>query len=126
MQQLLNRGYDSTGICSLVLKNNNKDDKQLTKEKKISIHNFIFNHYKDQTKNDPSSLAIFEKKIRSIAYSIKDEFIKKYVLEFFLDKISLLTPNANQNNKKRDKQLIKIKFSVYIFSLGHIFFTAFL
>ena len=28
---------------------------------KDSIHNFILNHYKDQTKNDPSSLAIFEK-----------------------------------------------------------------
>ena len=69
-------------------------------KKKISIHNFIFNHYKNETKNDPSSLAIFEKKIRSIAYSIKDEFIKKYVLEFFLDKISLLTPNANQNKNK--------------------------
>jgi len=73
---------------------------KFTKEKKISIHNFIFNHYKNETKNDPSSLAIFEKKIRSIAYSIKDEFIKKYVLEFFLDKISLLTPNANRSKNK--------------------------
>ncbi len=73
---------------------------EFTKDKKISIHNFIFNHYKNETKNDPSSLAIFEKKIRSIAYSIKDEFIKKYVLEFFLDKINLLTPNANQNKNK--------------------------
>ena len=68
--------------------------------KKISIHDFIFNHYKNETKNDPSSLAIFEKKIRSIAYSIKDEFIKKYVLEFFLDKINLLTPYSNQNKNK--------------------------
>ena len=73
---------------------------EFTKQKKISIHNFIFNHYKNQTKNDPSSLAIFEKKIRSIAYSIKDEFIKKYVLENFLEKISSLTPNANRNKYK--------------------------
>ena len=73
---------------------------EFTKEKKISIHNFIFNHYKNLAKNNPSSLAIFEKKIRSIAYSIKDEFIKKYVLEFFLEKISSLTPNANQNKNK--------------------------
>ncbi len=85
---------------SFVNKNGKDYFIEFTKEKKISIHNFIFNHYKDQTKNDPSSLAIFEKKIRSIAYSIKDEFIKKYVLEFFLDKISLLTPNANQNKNK--------------------------
>ncbi len=73
---------------------------EFTKDKKIPIHNFILNHYKDQTKNDPSSLAIFEKKLRSIAYSIKDEFIKKYVLEYFLDKISLLTPNSNQARNK--------------------------
>ena len=85
---------------SFVNKNGKDYFIEFTKEKKISIHNFIFNHYKNQTKNDPSSLAIFEKKIRSIAYSIKDEFIKKYVLEFFLDKISLLTPNANQNKNK--------------------------
>ena len=85
---------------SFVNKNGKDYFIEFTKEKKISIHNFIFNHYKNQTKNDPSSLAIFEKKIRSITYSIKDELIKKYVLEFFLDKISLLTPNANQNKNK--------------------------
>ncbi len=91
---------DNEDPDSFVNKNGKDYFIEFTKEKKISIHNFIFNHYKDQTKNDPSSLAIFEKKIRSIAYSIKDEFIKKYVLEFFLDKISLLTPNANQNKNK--------------------------
>ena len=85
---------------SFVNKNGKDFFIEFTKEKKISIHNFIFGHYKNEAKNDPSSLAIFEKKIRSIAYSIKDEFIKKYVLEFFLDKISLLTPNANQNKNK--------------------------
>ncbi len=85
---------------SFVNKNGKDFFIEFTKDKKISIHNFIFDHYKNETKNDPSSLAIFEKKIRSIAYSIKDEFIKKYVLEFFLDKISLLTPNANRKNKK--------------------------
>jgi DNA primase len=85
---------------SFVNKNGKDYFIEFTKEKKISIHNFIFNHYKNEAKNDPSSLAIFEKKIRSIAYSIKDEFIKKYVLEFFLEKISSLTPNANQNKNK--------------------------
>ena len=85
---------------SFVNKNGKDFFIDFTKENKISIHNFIFSHYKKETKNDPSSLAIFEKKIRSIAYSIKDEFIKKYVLEFFLDKINLLTPNSNQNKNK--------------------------
>ena len=82
---------------------------KFTKEEKISIHNFIFNHYKSETKNDPSSLAIFEKKIRSIAYSIKDDLIKKYVLEFFLDKVNLLTPNSNKNNKTFYKKAKSLK-----------------
>ena len=85
---------------SFVNKNGKDYFIEFTKEKKISIHNFIFNHYKNEAKNDPSSLAIFEKKIRSIAYSIKDEFIKKYVLENFLEKIGSLTPNANRNKYK--------------------------
>jgi len=71
-----------------------------TRQSKISIHQFIFGHYKKQTKNNPSSMAIFEKKLRSIANTIKDDFIKKYVLEFFLEKIAELTPHSNQNNKK--------------------------
>ena len=56
------------------------------KKNKLSIHQFIFNHYKKQTQNNPSSMAIFDKKLRSIANTIKDEYIKKYVLEYFLKK----------------------------------------
>ena len=70
-----------------------------TKQSKISIHQFIFSHYKKQTENNPSSMAIFEKKLRSIANTIKDNFIKKYVLEYFLEKIAELTPHSNQNKK---------------------------
>ena len=68
----------------------------LQNKAKISIHQFIFNHYKKQTENNPSSMAIFEKKLRAIANTIKDDFIKKYVLEYFLEKISELTPHSNQ------------------------------
>jgi DNA primase len=71
-----------------------------TKQSKLSIHQFIFSHYKKQTENNPSSMAIFEKKLRSIANTIKDAFIKKYVLEYFLEKIAELTPHSNQNKKK--------------------------
>ena len=45
-------------------------------------------------------MAIFEKKLRSIANTIKDNFIKKYVLEFFLEKIAELTPHSIQNKNK--------------------------
>ena len=44
-------------------------------------------------------MAIFDKKLRSIANTIKDNYIKKYVLEYFLEKISDLTPHTSQNKK---------------------------
>ena len=44
-------------------------------------------------------MAIFEKKLRSIEPTIKDNYIKKYVLEYFLEKISSLTPLSNMGKK---------------------------
>tara|TARA_A100001011_G_scaffold106307_1_gene112637 strand:- start:773 stop:2548 length:1776 start_codon:yes stop_codon:yes gene_type:complete len=85
---------------SYVNKNGKDDFITFTKQSKLSIHQFIFIHYKKQTENNPSSMAIFEKKLREIANTIKDDFIKKYVLEYFLEKISELTPYSNQNKKK--------------------------
>ena len=85
---------------SFVNKNGKNYFFDFTKQNKLPIHQFIFSHYKKQTENNPSSMAIFEKKLRSIVNTIKDDLIKKYVLEFFLEKILELTPNLNQNKKK--------------------------
>ncbi len=89
----------------------NKHDKSFfidyVNKNKVSIHNFIFNHYKKQTKNNPSSMAIFEKNLRSIANNIKDNFIKKYVLEYFLDQLSSLTPHLNTNKNQFYSKKIK-------------------
>ena len=85
---------------SYINKNGKNDFINFTKHTKISIHQFIFNHYKKQTENNPSSMAIFEKKLREIANTIKDSYIKKYVLEYFLEKIAELTPHSNLNQKK--------------------------
>ena len=75
-----------------------------SKENSIPIHQFIFNHYKNETDNNPSSLAIFEKRLRLLSNTIKDEFIKKYILEYFLEKISDLTPySKNLYGKKLNK-----------------------
>ena len=71
-----------------------------TKQNKISIHQFIFDNYKRQTDSNPSSLAIFEKKLRSIANTIRDKFIQKYVLEYFLERVFSFTPYLNNNKKK--------------------------
>ena len=84
---------------SYVNKNGKNFFIDFTKQSKISIHQFIFGHYKKQTENNPSSMAIFEKKLRLIANTIKDDYIKKYVLEYFLEKIAELTPHSNQNKK---------------------------
>ncbi len=93
---------------SYVNKNGKASFIDLTKQSKLSIHQFIFNHYKKQTENNPSSLAIFEKKLRNIANTIKDNFIKKYVLEYFLEKIAELTPHSNYNKKNYNyKKIIK-------------------
>ena len=85
---------------SYVNKNGKNNFIDFTKQSKLPIHQFIFSHYKKQTENNPSSMAIFEKKLREIANTIKDDFIKKYVLEYFLEKIAELTPHSNQNKKK--------------------------
>ena len=84
---------------SFVNKNGKEYFFDYSKQNKISIHQFIFSHYKKNTENNPSSMAIFEKKLRSIANTIKDNYIQKYVLEFFLEKISELTPYTSQNRK---------------------------
>jgi len=82
---------------SFVNKNGKNYFIDFSKQSKISIHQFIFSHYKKLTENNPSSMAVFEKKLRTIANTIKDNFIKKYVLEYFLEKISELTPYTSQN-----------------------------
>ena len=57
--------------------------------------------------DSPSSKAIFEKRLRSISSTIKDEFIRKYVLEYFLEKISELSPNINFKYKKNYTKITK-------------------
>ena len=85
---------------SYVNKNGKINFIDFTRQSKLSIHQFIFNHYKKLTDNNPSSMAVFEKKLREIANTIKDNFIKKYVLEYFLEKIDELTPHSNYIKKK--------------------------
>ena len=80
---------------------------EISNQKTIPIHKFIFEHYFSQTTESPSSLAIFEKNLREIASNIKDSFVKKYTLEYFLEKVSELTPNINSKFKKNYKTFPK-------------------
>ena len=81
-------------------KNGKENFVTYSKKNKLPIHFFIFKHYFRQLNGNPSSYAIFEKKLRSISSTIKDKYIRKYILEFFLDQISQLTPNINKTYKK--------------------------
>ena len=77
---------------------------EFSNQNTVEIHKFIFNHYYKEVNDNPSSKALFEKNLKSIALTIKDEYIKKYVLDYYLEEISKLSPNINRNYKN-----IKIK-----------------
>ena len=98
---------------SFVNKNGKNFFIDFSRQSKIPVHQFIFSHYKKHTDNNPSAMAIFDKKLRSVANSIKDDYIKKYVLEYFLEKISDLAPHTSQSKKdyffKKIKPLEKTK-----------------
>jgi len=84
--------------------------------KKI-IQTYIWEQYLNNIeKNDPYAISKFEKEIKKICYSIKDEVIRKYILEDFLEKIKELTPIQStkksfqpyQNfKKKNDYKILK-------------------
>ena len=72
---------------------------EFSNQNTIEIHKFIFNHYYKEVENNPSSKALFEKKLKSIASNIKDKYIKKYVLDYYLEEISKLSPNLTKKSK---------------------------
>ena len=75
---------------------------------KIEIQNFIWDsYYKDINKNDPHSLTLFEKKIKSLCSEVKDKTLAKYYLDSFMKKINELTPNLNhrRNNFLKFKKI---------------------
>ena len=88
---------------------------KLLNEKEI-IQTFLWNHYfRKIDQNNPYEISKFEKEIKRLSYSIKDETLKKYVLENFLEKINSLTPiQTSRNNythllfkKKKDFKILK-------------------
>ncbi|MEC7169368.1 MAG: DNA primase [Pseudomonadota bacterium] len=67
----------------------------LLKEKEV-IQSFIWNYHQSKiNKNNPYEISKFEKEIKKLSYTIKDETLKKYDLEDFLEKIKNLTPNQS-------------------------------
>tara|TARA_B110000240_G_scaffold170351_1_gene193941 strand:+ start:156 stop:1946 length:1791 start_codon:yes stop_codon:yes gene_type:complete len=98
------------------IKENGKENfTSFIKDKQI-IQTYIWNyHLQKIDRNNPFEVSRFEKEIKKLCYLIKDETLKKYVLEDFLEKIKKLTPiqNTRRNfqhfqkyNKKQDYQIL--------------------
>jgi len=102
---------------SIMPEGNDPDDyiKQNGREKFLSIlrekqiiQNYIWiYHLKKIDRNNPFEVSKFEKEIKKMCYLIKDETLKKYVLEDFLEKIKKLTPI--QNTRKNYQRFQKYK-----------------
>ncbi len=81
----------------------------LLKDKEI-IQSFIWNYQLSKINiNSPFEISNFEKEIKKIAYSVKDNVLKKHVVENFLDKISNLTPIQASKSRSRFNNFSKKK-----------------
>jgi len=90
------------------IKQNGKENFLSLLRRKEIIQNYIWNyHLKKIDRNNPFEVSKFEKEIKKMCYLIKDETLKKYVLEDFLEKIKKLTPI--QNTRKNYQRFSKYK-----------------
>jgi DNA primase len=93
------------------IKKNGKDKFNEFLKNKIIIQSYIWDVYLSEVHIDnPFEISKFEKKIKSLCYAIKDETLKKYILEDFLSKLKGLTPI--QNFKKTFTPYIKKNFNI--------------
>ncbi len=97
------------------IKKNGKSDFLSFLKKKEAIQSFIWNYHLEKiNKANPFEISKFEKDIKKLCYSIKDETIKKYVLEDFLVKLKNLTPIQSNKGKFYDFQKYKNRKSVNV------------
>ena len=89
---ILEQGKDPDDI----IKERGKEGFSKFLKNKVIIQSFIWDTLinKIDTGN-PYEIAKFEKQIRKLCSSIKDDTLRKYILEDFLTKINKLTPNVN-------------------------------
>ena len=79
-----------------IIKDSGKDGFLKFLENKIIIQSFIWETYLNKINTgNPYEVTKFEKQIRKLCTSIKDDTLRKYILEDFLSKINKLTPNVN-------------------------------
>jgi DNA primase len=89
---ILPKGQDPDDF---IKKNGKEKFIDFLKSKKI-IQSYIWDSYLSEVNtNNPFEISKFEKKIKNVCYGIKDEILKKYILEDFLEKLRNLTPIQN-------------------------------
>jgi len=93
-----------------IKKNGKNKFNEFLKSRKI-IQSYIWDSYLlEVNTSNPFEISKFEKKIKSMCHGIKDEILKKYILEGFLEKLKNLTPM--QNYKKSFIPYAKRNFKV--------------
>ena len=103
---ILPEGYDPDDY---IKKEGKENFLKLLGEKKI-IQTYIWDFYsKKINRKDPFAISKFEKEIKKVCFSIKDETLKKYILEDFLEKIKELTPLQSSSKHFRPYQNYKKK-----------------
>ncbi len=89
---ILPKGKDPDDI----IKKNGKESFLEILNQKVIIQSFIWDKMLQNINiNNPYEIAKFDKQIRKICATVKDETLRKYILEDFLSRISKLTPNIN-------------------------------
>jgi DNA primase len=113
---------------SIMPKGEDPDDfiKKNGKEKFINflklrkiIQSYIWDSYLSEINtNNPFEISKFEKRIKGACYGIRDEVLKKYILEDFLEKLKDLTPMQNYKKSfipyaKRDSKILNETKQLY-------------
>ena len=86
------------------IKEKGKDNFQKLLNTSLSIEEFIWRIYLNELdRSDPFAITKFEKKFKNMCQSIKDQTLKKYILESYLEKIRNLTPLQKFSKGKQAK-----------------------
>ncbi len=101
---ILTKGQDPDDF---IKKNGKEKFKTFLKQKQI-IQDYLWKNYFDKINySDPYEISTFEKHMKRLSYTIKDETLKKYIAEDFSQKLREFTPSTNFNksftNYKKDK-----------------------
>ena len=99
------------------IKKNGKEKFLSLLAEKVAIQTFIWNHHLNKIdRSNPYEISKFEKQIKKLCYTIKDETLKKHVMENFLDQIRRLTPIQNKKEKYYRFQKYKDYKNLHILS----------